>query len=425
MMQEGSTPLTQERPHVHFDDAMEFLAPRQVQCPYCQVLLALPGELRGTVVRCGGCHQRFRLPDRICHSDAEVVSWLTEDAEQQEPEEHDLQQVYPGRFQRPGRSAMPSPAAAEPAEPGPQADAEPAPAKAPSPPGEGNSHVRLAKIAKGGALLEFSARRLEDRAFRSAMPRHCTQCGGRTHLDAHVIVFAPTFQESISCQAEHAAGKMVLTSAEVRDLSAEGLLDRLPRVPNVPHPADLPMPYWLCDMCKTSKCVSGRIDINSQTGEGTCQLMIGNLRRAEEFLANVGERGTESFRQLCQAAAETAERPWDNLPIDVQNRIQQWYRPEDGEQFLAYVPDRDLNRTEDGMAGFVLSTNRLIYHTKMRHKESPTDEPVQLALKMSQQRGQVEVQTPDWTVRQFHIDKAGLALLRRGLAKGRYRATWR
>jgi hypothetical protein len=369
--------------------------------------LILPPGTEHHWARCGGCRARFRLPKPLPVPEDTVAGWLWQ-------QEEDDQPAAPAASPKPApkpRAAAPEPPAAK--------TLAPAPA-----PRRALPDLRLVGIDRKGVLLEFDAARLKDTAFRTAMPRRCMQCGARTHLEAHVIIFTAALVDSVSLEAERSAGSLVLRPEDVRDLGPEALLDRLPRVPNVPPPADLPMPYWLCDMCSASGAVSGQIQARAETGQGRCRLLISNRRRAEEFLANVGARGTAPHRQVIEAVAKTAERPWDSLPLVVQHRIEQWYKPRADEEFLAYVPDRDHSRTEDGMSGLLLSSRRLVYHTRLRHHESPAGEPLEFRLAMSRMHGQLEVRAPSWQARRLRVDKDGISRLRRALAKGRFRAAW-
>ena len=281
----------------------------------------------------------------------------------------------------------------------------------------------MTRCDRSGALMEFPAELLNDLQFRAAMPRRCLQCGTRTHLEAHVIIYSPALVDSVSLEAEHEAGNMIMSVAEVKNLTVEQLLERLPRVPNVPPPGDQPMPYWLCDMCSEAGAISGQIEVNDQ-GEGHCHLLIGNLWRAEEFLTAVGARRTQCYQELGKRIAETAEKPWDMLSLAVKNRIQQWFKPLADEQFIAYVPDRDHTRTEDGMSGIIISSSRLVHHTKMRHRDIEVSQPLEMQLSMSKTKGALGIRTSNWDA-SMTVDGEGILGLRRALAKGKFRATWR
>jgi hypothetical protein len=292
-------------------------------------------------------------------------------------------------------------------------------------PDEDNAGLRLVKLSSREALLEFPASRLDDVRFRCAMPRQCLRCGQRNHLRAHVIIFTPELRDSFSLEEEHAAGAMVLSNAEVRGLTGEQILARLPKVPNVPPPGDLPMPYWVCDMCTAVGLVGGQINVNPETRQGICRLRIRSLRAAEQFMAAAGAGETSDHDAIQAKLDAQEENPWDDLPETVQHRIHQWYKARDGERFVAYVPDRDRARTEDGMAGILLTTDRMIYHQSYRHDETPIHEPAEFALSMAGPKGDLSVRTPGWRVKRMRLDRDGIKTLRRGLFKSCAKAHWK
>jgi len=284
--------------------------------------------------------------------------------------------------------------------------------------------LRLVKLSGREALFEFATSRLEDPNFRCAMPRQCLRCGTRSHLRAHVIVYAPEMVDSLSLEQEHLAGAMTLSDKEVRGLTGEQVLSRLPKVPNVPSPGDLPMPYWVCDMCTGAGLLFGQINVNRETKKGYCRLRIHSLRVAEEFMVAAGAGGTPSHEALKEKLDAQRQYPWDNLSETVQHRLKQWYKPTGDERFVAYVPDRDRARTEDGMAGILLSTHRMIYHQAYRHEECEIDQSIELALAMAGPKGDLTIKTPHWNVKRMRLDRDGTKTLRRGLYLCRAKANW-
>lgn len=284
--------------------------------------------------------------------------------------------------------------------------------------------MRIVKVDRKGVLLEFPVDRLSAPAFRCAMPRRCLKCGTEKHLCPHVIIYSAHMVDSISLEAEHLAGALTLTNSQVSQLSPEELLSQLPDVPNVPPPANRPMPYWLCDMCSSAGIISGQVEINSATGEGFCRLEIRNYRRAAEFLTAVGAAGTDGYDELVKLISESTENPWELVPLAVQHRLQQWFRPESDEHFLAYVPDRDRARTEDGMGGVLISSHRLIHHTDMRHHEIAVGKPLRLVVSTHGKDRRLAIDAKAWHVSNMAVDHDGLRLLRRALTLGGYQVTW-
>lgn len=393
------------------------MAARECECPSCNAHLRVPDGEGNRQVRCGKCGNIFQLPRRLNVTEDAVANWLFEDEEQ-----------AAAAAGAPTGMASASPSAAAAPAHAHGAASAPTPAPAARRAAAAHFNCQLTRIDRKGVLLDFPASYLKETIFRCAMPRRCLQCGSRLHLQAHVVIYAPTLTSSVSLEAEHNAGKMVLvlTADEVKNLTPEQFLTKMPLVPNIPPPGNLPMPYWLCDMCGNSGAISGQIEINSKTGQGRCKLLIGNLWRAEEFLCGVDARETPCYAEVAKRIAATQENPWDHLPLVVQNRLQQWYKAAPSEVYCAYVPDRDHARTEDGMFGVVLSDRRFVCHTKLRHHEINFPGALEFRQKPSNLKNKVHVhiQAPQWES-QVTLENEGITTLRRALAKAQCTANWK
>jgi len=396
---------------------------RQVACPACKSVLSVPPGYGGRRVRCGRCHQPFVIPQSQAVTEDDILAWLDEEEDQVAAGQRQTVGAGAAARQRGGGSvtATVSPSRAAVTKAQSAKEARPAPERIKPKPGP----IRVVRIDHSGVLFEFPVSRLLEPPFRCSMPRRCLRCGTKVHLQAHVIRYTAQSLEGLSLKAEHAAGALVLREKDPHRLSDEKLLKRLPTVPNVPKPADTPMPYWLCDMCSGTDIISGRIQVNTATGQGRCRLMIQSLRRAQEFLASAGGPKAEGFDELVERIEANAEKPWDRLPLMVQERLKQWFKPLEGEGFIAYVPDRDRARTEDGVAGLVVSNQRFIYHTPMRHREADISTPLQLQLGMTGRTGDLKINAGAWKIKHFTVDRQGLNRLRRALSAAKFPAVWR
>ena len=391
-----------------------------VICPHCGAKLAVPGNNVRPKVRCGRCKEKFVLNQPKPKPVEDVVaSWLSDeqDAGGQEPSfdgsdinlDESLLNVGDPSATVSGEALDPDPAPSSPAE---------------TPADGARKDARIVKVDGHGTLIEFAPGLLRKPEFRAGFPRQCVKCDSRAHLQAHVVIYSAQLVDSVSMEAEHKAGALMLSNEDVQGLSDLQVLDRLPAVPNVPHPADLPMPYWVCDMCGPSGQVSGQIRVNPETGGGFCRLLIRNPRRALAFIDAALSQNVEGYNLVKERVDQLVENPWDNLADGVQHRIQQWFQPRPGEQFLAYAPDRDHARTEDGMAGVVVTNQRLIAHFSRRHREATADEPIELTHATGVGKGHVSIKTANWNIPKMSIDRDGIARLRRGLSLGKFKAIW-
>ena len=376
------------------------MAAKRVRCFRCAVILDVPEEYKGSNICCSVCRAKFRLPDV---SDAEILDW-----------------IGPQSKEDTISTAMAAPSVME----------EPSPGTGGTGRGGGNLSAgsegfELVRIGRRGALFEFPATMLEDKSFRSAMPRYCLRCGTHANLHPHVIIFGHQMKECSSMEAEYLDSPGELSEHEARNLTIEEVLEHLPKINKVPPPANLPMPYWICDMCSPFNMVFALNKIHPKTGEGNCRLQIQRLWRAEEFLVHAGGKGTEAHDEILDALADNPQTPWDMLPGVVQQRLRQWYGPHRGERFVSYTPDRAFSRTEDGVGGVVVSSRRMIYNSSMRHRESEKGEPLELSFARESGRLTLHIKGPTWEIKNMVVDKSGLESLRRALTKERFTAVWR
>jgi len=365
---------------------------RLAQCPVCGTLLDIPPGCADCYVRCGQCNGRFKLPP-LAVSDEAVASWLEEET--------------------PPVGPSPKEAAAD--HPASPAETATAPAR--------DAEIDVVRIDSNGVLLEFPSARLLDESFRAAIPRRCLRCGCGSDLQAHPIIFADHISDDIS-QSEYAVQPLALSDEELRTLSDEELLERMPRVPNVPHPAELPMPYWRCSLCREGGGVAGQIQIDPQTGQGRCRLWITELPLAAGFLSAAGGEGTRQHKQLLRRIALSRRNPWQDLSPVIRHRIETWFHPRRGERFVAYVPDRNHRHRDDGLAGVVFSSARLVYHSPGEHHESRLSGAVELDVTGSGATGDLHIHAPKWEVPHIPLDRDGLDSLRRALRHAHCRAHW-
>ena len=369
---------------------------RLVACPACGTLLDAPPEAANCAVRCGACKTRFKLPAKVAVTGDAIASWLWQDPDH----DHKPHEALP---RDPSNESMVFLA---------------------DPEAEQTARVRLVRVGSEGALFEFDAPRLLEVPFRTAMPRMCVRCEGRADLIAHPIIYAPHLADSLSLEAEHAAGGLRLRLDDVRGLDSRDMLARLGHVPNVPHPADLAMPYWLCDGCSGIGMISGQANINTGDGSGLCRLRIANLAVAEQFLVALGQGDSVEHAELQLRIDARNRNPWAAIDAAVRNRLEQWYEPGPKETFLAYVPDRDRGISEDGVYGILVTDRRLIYHCQYRHHESPVDMPLHLQWIKRTSKLRLTMRTPRWEISHFALDREGLENLRKALRRAGFPARW-
>ena len=377
---------------------------RRIKCPSCSAVLTLPEGLGGRMLRCGRCRKVFSLPPVQMLPDDTILGWLGGEEDRGEPLAAKTAAPLGIDFSAAGGDDL-------------------LPAQDAASGGEGK--IRLVRLEDKGALFEFPASRLREESFRIAIPRVCVHCRARSQLSAHVVVFTSRLLDSVTLESEHPAGRLAIDLRDIAAPKGAELLARLPEVPGVPAPGNLPMPYWVCDLCNGVGDIAGQIKVNPATGQGLCRLRLWNLSVALKFFANAGGEGTPTYEKFRRHLQHIEEDRWAALPPVVRHRLEQWFRPTGGERFLAYVPDRSRRRSEDGMAGLAISDTRLVYHRPPLHQELPRGAGLAVQVRWADGREVATIDAPQCKRRSIILDRNSLKLLRRSLSEGNFHAAWR
>ncbi|MCK5114289.1 MAG: hypothetical protein KAR11_05955 [Phycisphaerae bacterium] len=378
---------------------------KRVKCPSCATVLGVPGQFKGTLCLCANCQTKFTIP---ALSEADILDLIGK--------KRNADSVVAGAIeadepQPVAADFVPETVAAEVAMD--TIDGFPT----------GIDGFYLLRIDRHGTLFEFPASILTGTSLRGAMPRRCVRCGETRHIQYHLVIYSHHMTESASLESQYAPSRKELSERDVMTRSADEILPMLPEVRKIPAPANLPMPYWVCDMCSPSNMVFAQNRITS-SGESTCRLQIQRIWRAEEFLVAAGGKDSRAHKEILKEIEGNAEQPWDTLPGAVQQRLQQWYHPHKGERFVAYIPDRSRVRTQDGMGGVVLSNRRLVHNSLRRYHEVEKGEQLDMDFAMSAGKMTLHIKTPSWEVKQMVVDKHGLERLRRAMWQENFPAVW-
>lgn len=397
------------------------MSERRVECPGCRTLLSVPADLASRKVRCSFCRTVFDVtqPKRTMVDDDIIAGWLKDWTPDRDSE------VADAHFDPKDEThmAVAFDAAHCKLRGGVGDDLVPVPT--PSGDGKAGREIRLVHLDGASAEMEFPADRLISAEFRLSIPRLCMRCNSRKRLGAHVVVFTPNLvSRDVDLAAEHGVGQLSLSPEELGQLAGEELLARLPKVPNAPFPANLPMPYFVCEKCSPMNLVRGVIVTHEQPGHGCCRLRLRNLLMAAGFYSTVGDRGGDDYARLAEAAQSGQDDPWNSLPSDAQHRIEQWFRPHMGEAMLAFVPDGDFSRSETGMAGILVTDRRLIYHRPPRHREVVKGESITATISSQGDKYRVTMRSDTLERIRMNTDRVGVNQLRKSLRIGGAKVRW-
>lgn len=376
-----------------------------VRCPKCEAVLGVPEDYRGNRFICGSCRSKFKIASL---SDEEILDLIGP---------RNLDETTAGMY--------PAMDEGELGADGEHHDHHDLAMKLATHMDTGITDLDMVRIDANGVLFEFSADIYKTPEFRSAFPKKCLRCGVEHHLRPHIVIFSKQMKDSASVENEYITSKPVITENDLLTKSSLDLLKIMPDVPRVPEPSELPMVFWICDLCSPDNMVFAQNKLTAQGGK--MRMQIRRLWRAEEFLKNFGAQDSPAHKRLVSDIEENKETPWDCLPGVVQQRMRQWFKPGRGEIFSAYTPDRTHSRTEDGMSGIVVTNRRLIFNSSMRHREADKSTQLELDFFRASEKGQykINIKSPNWEVKNLIIDKAGLECLRRALTKEKFNTVWR
>lgn len=259
----------------------------------------------------------------------------------------------------------------------------------PEPVEPAGARIILERIDEMGAYFEFPIEQLSDPNLRSAFPHRCVSCGQRESLNVHLIVFTDRLPPRDAFRARDLEIRIFGKLDDYGDAEQTELLEKLPGLPNLPAPFDLPYPYFVCDRCSAVGEVNTHVLRHGKVE--FCQINIANLRTASEFYSNNGGGGSTNYRKLLRAADEQRHDRWRGLPLTVRNRIRQWFHIRKGERFVEYYPDEDFSKSEAGLAGLVLTNRRLIYKKYAAQREYSIGVPGELRLIKDGKKTRVEI----------------------------------
>ena len=328
----------------------------EISCPGCQVVLNVPGECIGKRGKCQACGTRFVIdatlqrPPASPALDDSVIDWLSD-----------------------------SVAGANPLASTTTTQKHSAPATPPDKPSIGvadDKHfpLRLDRVDALGAVLIFDPQIMYDLDFRACLPQRCITCGYDRNLTVHPIFWAskqekPPRGKTLEPLPQPASLEMHYNNRHGRDL-----LGVMERFKNMSPPFSLPFPFYVCNLCSAHGALMPDVRVNPATGHAQCLLTIASLPQAEAILRSaLGATCPDADRIRAVRKADKAQ-PWRCLPLTVRMRINQWFTPREGEQFLSYIPDADATRDDMGQAGIILTGRRVVFCKGAKPIETPLNE---------------------------------------------------
>ena len=331
----------------------------EITCPGCEAVLKVPAEAIGKKGRCSACRTAFPILPPVDTSEAAAARSTT-------PDDTILGWLADGITAKgPGDTQAGTP--------------------------RRSFAVDLDHVDAMGAFFRFHTNLLYDEDFRVSLPQQCIICSAKQDLSIHLIVWSNKLAGRGRTGAAEVHSLLVKKLDELADVKGRDLLAKLPMVENVPEPYCLPFPYYVCKNCSAIGAVVTDVHVSPDGRGEECELGISSLSLAERFSARVCGPTASAVSEIRRARKERKGDPWRRLPLSIRVRIQRWYQPAEGEKFVAYFPDADYTQSEAGLAGVVLTDQRLVYHKSVALTEMPLTERITVSARPKGQHVQVEI----------------------------------
>jgi len=330
-----------------------------VTCPHCKQGYRVRHSQLGRQAKCSSCSNQFELLVPDYHKENEIMDWLEEAGANQSAQAPDATAAglkVNEAHEANASSQMPGVAATGPKE------------------RKAGERLHLHTINQMGAYMWFPASALSDLEFRASFPQMCSNCLTDKRLLIHLVQWPSKLPGWSQLGTREVHTRPVTKLDELPQVDRVGVLSYLPRQENLPYPYSLPFPYYVCEDCSPAGLI--HTNTSSSSSEERCWLSVSNLDIACQFYAH--NRGTDDadYHKLRTHRELSKEDRWAALPLAVRNRIGQWFKPQEGERFLNYIPDEDFSKAEAGAAGLVISDRRLVCHKAQTWRDYPLTESI-------------------------------------------------
>lgn len=229
-------------------------------------------------------------------------------------------------------------------------------------PDKDQPYLVVIKCSVAGVQFAFDSEWLKHEGFRASMPQRCVASGNSKleQLIARPMVFIDR------CHGAKPSLEEINSLHENRTIdghSSRNIMQQMGVLEKLLSPFQYAMPYYVSThharlslLCQT----------RNRSDDGvTCEVLVPDQRTALDWLANVnGVCGLE-YELLEREVSMMHGESWRSLTELCRQRLTGWCKFSPNETFIMYVSDADFGRCDHGMAGVVVTDQRLIlckYH---------------------------------------------------------------
>jgi hypothetical protein len=217
--------------------------------------------------------------------------------------------------------------------------------------------------------MAFHSRWLDHEGFLASMPMRCAFSGAtdRRDLLARPLAFCDrsggTVRSPQDIEAQHE--RHLETGETPRDL-----VETMGRIDHMPRPFNRVMPYYV-SLHFTHQSLKGA---TSSGEEGiVCEVLLPEPGLALAWLGRVNGVCGGDYALLEEEVSLLQSDAWGELSHACRQRLGAWCNFHPGERFRLYVNDADFGMHDAGLAGLVITDQRVIFHKYHRRGEVGLD----------------------------------------------------
>ena len=241
-------------------------------------------------------------------------------------------------------------------------------------------HLVVGGCGQDGVLMVFDSAFLKHQGFRLSMPLGCAFSNDRdrNELVARPLAFYDQSQGKVRSPQDVEAGH---EHHLLEGQTPEDVITLIGRLEHLPTPFHLPMPYYVntehANANMSLECYTERRGEDQGT---SCLVLIPHGRYALQWLVNVNGVCGREYSLLASDVEALWSEEWAGVSEMTRRRLGTWVDFAPGERFQFYVNDAEFGLQDEGLAGMVLTDQRLIYHKYHRHGSISFDEHPELSI---------------------------------------------
>lgn len=225
-------------------------------------------------------------------------------------------------------------------------------------------HLVVLGVSAAGVTFAFDSAWLKHDGFRASMPVRCAFSGStaREKLIARPMVFS---DRSVHGSVSHESINQGHENRELGDKHPRQITKMMGTLEGMAKPFCNAMPYYCAHRY-------AHLHLHTQTrdrssGGVTCEVLIPDSQTALDWLARVNGVTGPEFERLEADVSLLHGDAWKDLSDEARARIGMWCKLGPREAFRYYFNDADFGKRDEGLAGLVLTDQRVVF-CKYHHK---------------------------------------------------------